>query len=386
MTLIDSIIEGLAATSRCSNSEVPPAAVLWTDAKSEWLSLLDRLRERLPQLLTYGEYNSDRRTGPAIWLKCAMDNMLPEVTLPPNATPVIYLPGVSRQDLRAGSQCPRLLQPLVELLYRGAVWIQKNGKDWTVEAMLVAKERPGLGLDVASDNGTRLSMMASLSVLADVPASQLLGRRLEAEDFDRLMIGDHPRDLLRWMSNGDEVREEMDAGRWHAFRSRCRDEYGFDPESDGEIVAAERFGLRATTAGTVSGAASANRLPVTRPWLTCCAVRSHRDASTSSGNHGLTKTKRMKQNFENHSPHSVTWTLEAPGWKSPNWRQSTECVVRGFGPGWTRLLWLVLWNISVTLRNAQDRIWVEIPSMILKNSMFRKVTWPTMPHYKLLLL
>jgi len=127
MTLLDSIIEGIEAASRCSNREVPPAAVLWTAAKSEWLPLLDRLRERLPQLLVYGEYNADQRTGPAIRLKCAMDNTLPEIPLPANIAPVIYLPGVSRQDLRAGSQCPRPLQPLVELLYRGRVQNRKRG-------------------------------------------------------------------------------------------------------------------------------------------------------------------------------------------------------------------------------------------------------------------
>ena len=79
---------------------------------------------------------------------------------------------------------------------RGTTWTQKNGRDWTVEAMLVSKDSPGLGLDLAGDNGTKLSMMASLSVLADTPLSRLQGRRLEAEDFDKLMIGDHPRDLL----------------------------------------------------------------------------------------------------------------------------------------------------------------------------------------------
>ena len=42
--------------------------------------------------------------------------------------------------------------------------------------------------------------MAALAVLADTPVSRLAGRKLEAEDFDRLMVGDHPRDLLSWMS------------------------------------------------------------------------------------------------------------------------------------------------------------------------------------------
>jgi hypothetical protein len=245
--LLDSVIKGLDATTRCASSEVPPTAVLWTDAKSEWLPLLEQLKARLPQLLVLGEYAPDKRTGPAIWLKCAMQGVLPEVDFPKGKTPILYLPGVSRQELRAGTQCPWELQPLVELLYRGTVWAQKNGRDWTVEAMLVSKESPALGLDVSGSANTKLSMMASLAVLAITPVSKLEGRRLEAEDFDRLMIGDHPRDLLRWMSNPQEVRAEMVDGKWHAFCNRCRDEYGFDPDTDGEIVAGEKLGLQETT-------------------------------------------------------------------------------------------------------------------------------------------
>jgi hypothetical protein len=220
---------------------------MWTDAKSEWLPLLEQLKARLPQLLVLGEYVPDARTGPAIWLKCAMQGVLPEVEFPKGKTPILYLPGVSRQELRAGTQCPWELQPLVELLYRGTVWAQKNGRDWTVEAMLVSKESPALALDVSGTANTKLSMMASLAVLAITPVSKLEGRRLEAEDFDRLMIGDHPRDLLRWMSNPKEVRAEMDDGKWHAFCNRCREEFGFDPATDGEFVAGEKLGLQETS-------------------------------------------------------------------------------------------------------------------------------------------
>jgi hypothetical protein len=247
MTLLESIIDGLELATRCSPAEVPPVAVIWTDAKEEWRPLIAMLRARLPQLVQFGEYDADEAIGPAIWLRCVIERTLPEFELPADATPVIYLPGISRQQLRAGTQCPPLLQPLVELLYRGCVWTQKNGKDWTVEALLVSKDRPGLGLDVAGDKNTKLSMLASLSVLAVTPAERLQGRRLESEDFDKLMIGDHPRDLLRWMSDPQGVRDEMDAGKWHAFCNRCRDEYGFDPETDGELVAGEKFGLKETS-------------------------------------------------------------------------------------------------------------------------------------------
>ena len=34
------------------------------------------------------------------------------------------------------ADCDSMLQPLIELQYRGAVWHQRNGRDWTVEAFL----------------------------------------------------------------------------------------------------------------------------------------------------------------------------------------------------------------------------------------------------------
>lgn len=241
-TLLEGLIRSLANAARHQPGvEEQPAAILWTDAKGEWRPLLPLLRERLPQLLTLGAYDPKSRTGPAIWLRCAIAGTLENLDLPADEIPIIYMPDLPRQALRAGDECPRSLQPLVELQYRGVVWTQRNGRDWTVEAFLISDE--GLGLDVARDSATKRSIIASLPVLADTPVSRLSGR-LEAEDFDRLMVGDQPRDLLRWMNDPDLARESYEAaGKWHAFCSLCREDYGFDPEKDGELTAGERLGL-----------------------------------------------------------------------------------------------------------------------------------------------
>ena len=195
VTINDAICESLVAAARHAGTEIPPIAVLWTDDKAEWLPVIGALQDRLPQLLVYGEYDLEKRMGPSIWIKCAVERQLPDVPIPEDVVPIVYFPNVSRQTLRAGDECPLELQPLVELLYRGTVWTQKSGRDWTVEAMLVSKEKPGFGLDVAGDRNTKLSMIAALTVLADTPISKLTGKRLEGENFDELMIGDHPRDL-----------------------------------------------------------------------------------------------------------------------------------------------------------------------------------------------
>lgn len=244
-TVLDRLVEALARASRHSPGvEEAPAALLWPDGEEQWRPLLPRLRARLPQLLTLGPYDSETRTGPAIWIKCVLAGTLPEAPLPAGKVPVVYLPGVARQTLRAGEECPRPLQPLVELLYRGAVFLQKNGRDWSVEAFLMASD--ALGLDLARDTRTREALLGALDALAETRVAELAGRRLEAEDFDRLLVEDPERDLLAWLSEPEARRSAWDAARWAAFRARCKQEYGFDPESDGALAGGERLGGRSS--------------------------------------------------------------------------------------------------------------------------------------------
>lgn len=245
-TLLQALTASLIAAARHAPGEVAPAVILWPDADGQWQPLLPQLRALMPHLLVLGDYAPAQHQGPAIWLRCVIERTLPEVPLPERVVPVIYLPNVSRQTLRAIEDCPDSLLPLVELQYRGTVWCQRNGKDWTVEAFL-ASEDSGMELDVAKDAQTKRAMLGALAQLAMTPLSRLQGdppRRLEAEDFDRLMIEDTPRNLLEWMNDPRGVREKWDVGQWAAFRSRCKAEYKFDPETDGELVAGERLGMR----------------------------------------------------------------------------------------------------------------------------------------------
>lgn len=243
-SVIETVRDALILAGKFNSGDaVAPAAIVWTDADGEWRPIAARLRELMPELLTLGPFEPETRTGPAIWMRCVIEGTLDEPKVPAGKVPVLYLPGVSRQALRSPEDCPDDFKPLVELQYRGVVWTQVNGKDWTVEAFLVS-ENGGLGLDVARDHKARQSMLGALDALATTPISALRGHRLEAEDFDKLMVGDTVRDLLLWIGDAACCREEWDPGRWPAFRSRCQQEYAFDPESDGDIVAAERLGLR----------------------------------------------------------------------------------------------------------------------------------------------
>mgnify|MGYP001203953702 FL=1 len=236
-TMLDALTASLAAATRSPEGVAEPVALLWTDADGQWRPLVPALQKACAHFYVLGPYEAARRTGPAIWLKCVVDRTLPDLAPPPGTVPILYLPGVSRQELRAGGDCPDLLHPLIELQYRGAVWHQKNGRDWTVEAFMTSEA--ALGLDLSLDMRTREALMRALPVLATEPIAPLRGRRLDADDFDRLSVGDPVRDLLGWMSEPEAFQARCDTARWEAFRNICTREFGFDPDKDGPARAGD---------------------------------------------------------------------------------------------------------------------------------------------------
>ena len=238
-TVLDRLLASVRAKAAPLDGETRPAAVLWTDPREEWRPLVDLLLQNVDECVVLGDYAPARRTGPAVWVRCVVDRTLDEPALPDGRPPIVYLPGVARQDLRAGGECPDGLRPLVELLFRGALWRQPNGSDWTVSAFLTS--RKALGLDVAGDRATAEALLRALPEVALAPVAQLEGRRLEAEDFDRMLAGDVIRDLLRWMGDPQTTRARLGENGWHAFCNRCQDELGFSPAQEADVVAGERM-------------------------------------------------------------------------------------------------------------------------------------------------
>lgn len=234
--LLDALEQSFLDALRTPDGSAAPAALLWADVDRQWAGLVARLQAALPHLFVFGDYDPGKRTGPAIWLRCVVDQVLPDVELQPNVIPLLYLPGVARQSLRAGDECPRELQPLVELQYRGRVWHQRNGRDWTVDAFLVSED--GLGLDVAQDARTREAAQRSLPLLAETPLDGLRGHRLDSDDFDRLAVTDPTRDLLRWMGASDAFCSPDGNARWKAFCGVCNTEFKFDPDKNSPSDAA----------------------------------------------------------------------------------------------------------------------------------------------------
>jgi hypothetical protein len=197
------------------------------------------MQAELGELLVLGDYVPEAHTGPAIWLRCVVDRVLTDLSLPEDRAPILYLPGVAKQDLKAGDECREDLKPIVELMYRGTIWTQQNGNDWGVSSFLVSKN--ALDLDVSRDNSTSDALLRALGEVIISPVSQLSGRRLEAEDFNKLLSTDVIRDILRWMVDTTGTKTRLGDNGWDAFSSLCRSELDFDPEVEADITAGEKM-------------------------------------------------------------------------------------------------------------------------------------------------
>lgn len=240
MKLIDLLANEVRASAAYnSNMQAAPSVILWTDKLRQWELALPLLQAAMPELIVLGDYAPERKTGPAIWIKCAVEGVLPGIELPTGRTPIVYLPGYERRDLRAIAACPEELKPLAELQYRGCWWIYSNsGRDWTVNAFLVSSNG-GAGLDVAKDEKTQQVMLRVLPEILESERDELSNRRLEAADFNKLVSSDPVRDLLSWMNDSQACRERWESSQWQALVGICETEYHFHPEQDGELTAAE---------------------------------------------------------------------------------------------------------------------------------------------------
>ncbi|MFC5438619.1 BREX-1 system phosphatase PglZ type B [Rhodanobacter ginsenosidimutans] len=244
MKLIDQLIRTIQNAAIVNPEiEASPACVLWPDKEGHWAGAIPRLQSELGELLVLGDYAPESRVGPAIWLRCVIAGKAPDVILPPDRVPVFYLPGVSRQDLRAIGECPDLLKPLAELQYRGVIWSQANAKDWTLMAFLKS-DQGGMGLDVAQDNDAKNAMQLALYRLLDEELELLKGKRLDKDYFNTLLTGGDPvRDLLQWLDLGDAFQATRGANEWQAFVEVCNSRLAFNPQADGLLAGASKLAM-----------------------------------------------------------------------------------------------------------------------------------------------
>lgn len=111
-----------------------------------------------------------------------------------------------------------------------------------------AERKRRAGPNIARDKATAASIRRCLEKLVDVPLADLrtksLHSPLDSDDFDSLISDDPVDDLLTWLADPAVTRQRWDGSRWETLCSRCKNDYGFDPVADGELVGAELLGVQ----------------------------------------------------------------------------------------------------------------------------------------------
>jgi len=238
-TVLDRVALALdGAASNDGNVYQAAVAVLWPDKGRQWEGLIERLRTHR-RVLTLGSHAPDAGQGPAYWLRCVVAGTL-EVD-GPEGLPILYLPGVSRDDVRSVASDDATLAPLVALQHRSQWFTQANGKDWTIRALFANKDR-GLGLSVAGDEATASALVGGLTQLVEQPLSRFDGRHIDAAFLNNLVNPDPVRLLLRWIDDPHTVQQDLGPAAWAAFVQQCKSDYGFDPAAGGVLEGARRLG------------------------------------------------------------------------------------------------------------------------------------------------
>lgn len=238
-TVLDQLTYAIDDAAKFDGNVVePPVAVLWPDKARQWEGAIEPIRSRR-RVLTLGDHRADAHRGPAYWLRCVVAGALDIEG--PNGLPVVYLPGVSRDDLRSIAGDEAMLAPLVPLQHRSQWFTQSNGRDWTIRALFANKDR-GLGLNVAGDEATAAALVAGLGHIVDEQMTRLEGRHIDATFLNGLLNPDPARLLLRWIDDPKTAQDDLGEAGWAAFLQQCKADYGFNPAAAGVIEAAQLLG------------------------------------------------------------------------------------------------------------------------------------------------
>lgn len=244
LTLKDKVLASLReATQHNGSSMVPPEVILWLDPERQWEAVLPLLRPALPELLVLGDYNPALRQGPAVWLKCMVARVLPTADWGPAVIPVLYLPGISKRDLRSPEPQGLHLAPLREYQYMGVVWLQENGKEWTISAF-IQNPGSGLGRRTATDTATKDTLLLALPTLFEDGETLYGAGTLDATQVLAALFPDESACVLRWLEDGDAFLAGLEPGRQALFQVLCETRFDFIPQPNQRLVVAERLGER----------------------------------------------------------------------------------------------------------------------------------------------
>jgi hypothetical protein len=241
-TVLDRILAVLERAGRASPDQEAPSALLWPDPDGEFAGIIARIGSVRP-VVTLGAYDPEALSGPGIWIRCVLAGTAGGLDAAEERPPIVYLPRYGKDQIRDIAGGPPELHALADLQFRGALWLQRNGREWTARSLLGSAS--GMDLEVAKDNATKDALLRALPRLLDEPISELRRRgELDAGYFNELLAPDPERLLLLWLNDPVGTESGSDPVEWSAFLDTCKGTYGFDPEKDGPITAARLLGER----------------------------------------------------------------------------------------------------------------------------------------------
>lgn len=241
-SIYDKVFAALKQAEQHNSSVmVRPEVILWPDPERQWESIMPALRKSISHILVFGDYDPEKKQGPAIWLKCMVAKVLPEADWESNVVPIIYLPGVSKNDLRNVGNAGLGFQPLLEYQYTGSLFLQENGKEWTIQAFI---ENPdtGLGIRIAKDSATKYALRQVLpSIFEDQEV--LYGKTsIDADFLNSQLFPDIVPSILKWLCKGDAFLHSLEASKKEAFVNLCISRYDFEPDTKNVKAIAEKLG------------------------------------------------------------------------------------------------------------------------------------------------
>lgn len=240
-TVLDRIVVCLdKAQTFDRNVHEGPVALLWPDEERRWQPVIDRLADRVP-VVSLGTFEPEQRRGPAYWVRCVVARTVDAKLV--EGRPVVYLPGVPQNAVRAVETCAPELAPIAELQYRSRWFANPKGRDWTVWALLSDPEH-GLGLAVTDNAETRAALLLALDTLLDQPIERLANQVIDADYCVQLVNPDPPSMLLGWLDDPAGFRSRLPSSQWAAFVQQSKAGYSFDPARHGEIAGASRLAAR----------------------------------------------------------------------------------------------------------------------------------------------
>ncbi len=247
MSIYDKVTQALRQAEQHNSSiMVKPEVILWPDPERLWVDVIPDLQSVFPHLLVYGHYDLTKKQGPAIWIKCMIAKSLPEADWDESATPIIYLPGIAKADFRNVEVAGLDLQPLLEYQYTGTLFLQENGKEWTILAF-VENPTAGLGINILKDYATKEALKKALPSIFHDPEALYGKTVIDAQHLNNQLFPEINPSILKWMCKGDAFLQNMDAGKKEVFVHLCKSQYDFEPDYKNIKAITEKLGAQKNT-------------------------------------------------------------------------------------------------------------------------------------------